>query len=269
MSEETVKPLKWNSSKAVPLLVLGGILAYCNTFTNPLVFDDILNIKDNDELNHPEHYAKNLPHKRSLVYLTFCLNKALTNLNVSSYHSVNLFIHLACGLVLYDLIRRTLLLPRWRGRFSSSAASGYAFAIAFLWLLHPLNTQAVTYIVQRFESMMGLFYFLTVYCLLRSATGCRWFWGIGSLVSYILGFACKEVIVPAPILLFLFDRTFLAAPANEPSERVEFSSTFSVIRKRWLLYVCFAVLMAWQLSTVLDVAFGGNANPEWGPPKKA
>jgi hypothetical protein len=94
--------------------------------------------------------------------------------------------------------------------------------VALLWTLHPLQTESVTYIVQRAESLMGLFYLQTLYCFIRGICAERadasdplagrasWVWYVLSVASCLLGMATKEVLVSAPLIVLLYDRTFLA-----------------------------------------------------------
>lgn len=87
--------------------------------------------------------------------------------NVWGYHALNLVVHLLAGLALFGVVRRTLTSPPLRARFGAAATS-LAFVVAAIWLVHPLQTESVTYIVQRVESLMGLFYLLTLYCAIRA-----------------------------------------------------------------------------------------------------
>src|SRR5208283_3618464 len=91
-----------------------------------------------------------------------------------------------------------------------------------LWILHPLQTESVTYIIQRAESLMGLFYLLTLYCFIRGVqaddrTKNRWF-GF-SIAACLFGMAVKEVMVTAPLVVLLYDRTFLAGSFREALRR--------------------------------------------------
>src|SRR6185369_8786768 len=103
---------------------------------------------------------------RPLVNLSLALNYAISGSNVWSYHALNILIHLAAGLVLFGLVRRTL------STFNFQASTASACAVALLWTLHPLQTESVTYVVQRAESLMGLCYLLTLYGFIRG-TECR------------------------------------------------------------------------------------------------
>src|SRR4029079_6270999 len=87
--------------------------------------------------------------------------------NVRGYHLLNLLLHVLAALVLFRVIRRTLRSPRLRARFGV-VATPLAFSSALIWIVHPLLTDAVTYVAQRTEVLMGLFFFLTLYCSIRA-----------------------------------------------------------------------------------------------------
>ncbi len=106
-----------------------------------------------------------LENQRPVVFLSLSLNYALGAFDVRGYHVVNLLVHLVAGLTLFGIVRRTLCLPLLACKYGTRA-NVLAFAIALLWLVHPLQTQAVTYTIQRCESMMGMFYLLALYALL-------------------------------------------------------------------------------------------------------
>ena len=96
------------------------------------------------------------------------LNYACGRFEVWGYHAVNVSIHILAAIVLFGILRRTFLLPTFQDRFRG-AATPLALVIALIWALHPLQVEAVTYVVQRAESLMGLFYLLTLYCVIRGA----------------------------------------------------------------------------------------------------
>ena len=132
--------------------------------------------------------------------------------NVWGYHAFNLAIHLASALTLFGVVRRTLERRRvpkpgseTRLRNPASLSTQVAFAVALLWVVHPLTTSAVTYVIQRVESLMGLFYLLTLYCTIRASALDRRFrwWVAGAIGACALGMATKEVMVSAPIMAAL------------------------------------------------------------------
>jgi len=233
--------------KFIPLLVIAaGLLAYHNSFTGPFIYDDLPSILTNLSIRHlwPIWHALSPPHEggitvegRPLVNLSLAVNYAFGGYNVWGYHVVNLAIHLLAGLTLLGVVRRTLLRPVLRERFGA-AANELAVATAVLWTVHPLQTESVTYVVQRAESIMGLCYLLTLYCFIRGAESRRpgvWY-GV-SVVACGLGMASKEVMVSAPLMVLLYDRTFLSGSFRE------------AWRRRWPLYLGLAA--GWILLGVL------------------
>ena len=171
--------------------------------------------------------------------------------NPVGHHILNIFIHLAATLTLYGVVRRSLLRPRFGDRFAGRAPY-LAFAAALLWMAHPLQTQCVTYIIQRGESMAGLFYMLILYAMLRAdesedQEGYSWLrfaWYMLAVVSVVLGYASKETMASVPGAVILFDRIFLARSIRE------------MIRRRWIFYLFFlltwAAFTAWHLMRAQD-----------------
>jgi tetratricopeptide (TPR) repeat protein len=121
--------------------------------------------------------------------------------NARGYHVGNQLIHLLSALALFGVVRRTLLSERLRPAFAT-AAPWIAGATALLWVVHPLTTAAVTYLVQRAESLMGLFYLLTLYCAIRATEGTRaGAWTVAAVVCSGLGMGTKETMVGAPLVV--------------------------------------------------------------------
>ena len=193
------------------LLVLAGILVYMNSLSAPFILDDTYRIESNTSIRQWSDLHEVLGNtSRPMVNLTLAVNYALGGLNVTGYHIFNIIVHIAASLVLFQILRRTFCSQLL---YSSLAepSDRLAFAVALIWLVHPLNTQAVTYTIQRGESMMGLFYLLTLYSVILSVqTGRKWSWTIVAILSCILGMATKEVMATAPLVVLLYDRTFLA-----------------------------------------------------------
>ena len=147
---------------------------------------------------------------RPLVYLSFALNYYFGRLNPFGYHLVNLFIHLAAGVVVFFLFRVTLRLAR-SDLEPGSGDDLAALAAAALWLSHPLNIQAVTYTVQRMASMAALFYLaaMLAYAHGRLRKGRRPFLlGLAGLFA-VMAMMCKENAATLPLALFLYEWIFL------------------------------------------------------------
>jgi len=197
---------------AVLLLLLGG-LAYAGSFGGVFVFDDYMGIVENPKIR--DLAGSVLVSSRPLTGFTFHLNYLLGGLDPTWYHAVNLSVHLAAGLLLFGLVRRTLSLPALAVGLGGPARLA-AFVAAAFWLVHPLQTESVTYISQRAESMTGMFYLLTLYAFVRAARSPhmdRWY--TVSIVSCALGMATKPSMVTAPVLVLLFDRAFLGRSLAE------------------------------------------------------
>ena len=239
------------------LIALTALAAYHNSFQVPPMMDDTYAIAQNptirdlgfwrDILQPPPNTTVS---GRPFLNLTVAINYAISGLEVWSYHILNLLIHIAAGLALFGCVRRTLQLPSLRARWGADADL-LALAIALLWTLHPLQTESVTYIIQRAESLMGLFYLLTVYCYLRSVdspTPGRW--QLLAVVVCVLGMSTKEVMVTVPIMVLLHDRAFAGG------------SFRAAWRQRWPLHV--GLFLTWIVVAALVASTGGNRNGSVG-----
>lgn len=191
------------------VLVLAGVAVYANSFYGIFLFDDGYHILRNDTIHHLFPPWDLLAARRPVVYITLAINYAISQLEPWSYHALNLVVHILASLTLYGVVRQTLTLKSLHKKYGQSSYH-LAGAIALIWLVHPLQTQSVTYIIQRGESLMGLFYLFTLYSLIRSTKSnspMRW-WLIG-IASCALGMGSKAVMVTAPVTMLLYDRIFL------------------------------------------------------------
>ena len=196
---------------APAILLLAVALAYANGLRGPFVFDDIPSIVIDPELARVWPGAERfLERSRTITTLSFALNRARSGLDPLGYHLVNVVVHALAGLTLFGVVRRTLALPRFARR-SERDGPTLALIVAALWLLHPLQTESVTYVVQRAESLMGLFYLLTLYATIRAATSARDAgWQALAVLACALGMGSKPVMVTAPLVILAYDRVFLA-----------------------------------------------------------
>jgi len=230
-------------------IVFAALIAYANSFSGVFVYDDEPAILLNPTIRSLSAVWQTLcppadttVSGRPVANLTFALNHAFGGTQVWGYHALNLLIHILAALTLFGIVRRTLskswLPPTAPASGNQKPGNGkpaavarpqtqdtapqastlrpadatlLAFGAALLWTLHPVQTEAVTYIVQRVESLMGLFFLFTFYCFVRSLGSPRATrWRVLAVVACLLGMGTKEVTATAPLLLFLFDRTFVA-----------------------------------------------------------
>ena len=239
-SPET-SPTRGRTFALAGAIAAAAALAYGRTFQAPLIFDDASSISGNPTLRHLAAAvwppAGATVSGRPVLNLSLALDYAVSGTAVWSYHATNLLIHVLAGLTLFGIVRRTL------GRRAAASAPQVAFCAALLWTLHPLLTESVTYVVQRAESLMGLFYLLTLYGVIRGAAsegpgGRRWY--ALSLCACLAGMGTKEVMATAPLVVLLYDRTFLAG---------SFAGAWR--RRRWVycgLFATWVFLLALVLS---------------------
>lgn len=196
----------------------------------PFLWDDLPSIVSNETIRTlwalPGALAPPLETPmagRPIVNLSLAINFALGGLHVEGYHWWNIGVHVICAVLLYAIVRRTLS-GRRLGSLFGNGARVPALMAALIWMSHPMQTEAVDYVTQRTESMMGLFLLLTLYGAVRSMEEPRaaW-WQAVAVLSCVLGMACKASMVAAPVIVLLYDRTF----ASE-------STIVALRRRRWL-----------------------------------
>ncbi len=214
------------------------LFVYSNSYDGVFVYDDGRNIEENPYIRDismfewlwrtPEGTTLS---ERPVAQWTLAFNYAFGGLSVQGYHVVNVAIHMASAVLLFLLIRHVALcVPACREK--PWRVSWAAFAAAIWWAVHPLQTQAVTYIIQRTEALAAMFYLATLYFAARSRSGNRaYLWGGLSVVVCLLGIGAKEIVVSAPAAVMLYDWVFGAKT---------FKETF---RERKILYV--ALFMCW------------------------
>lgn len=243
----------WPLAAAVTIFALLA-LVYGRALDAPLVFDDHSSVVDNPSIRRlwPLIGTVDAPGPlnpppqactagRPLVNLSLAMNYYFGGLNPRGYHLFNLLVHSLSALLLWAIVRRTLRLEYFQERFSSTA-DWLALCTALVWAVHPLQTEAVEYITQRTELMVGYFYLATLYASLRywdaTSLGQRAGWLAIATCSCLAGMGSKEVMVSAPLVVLLFERTF-------------FTGSFSgALRRSWPLYAGLAV--GWLLLTALN-----------------
>ena len=208
----TARPMKNNLHLLLAAVVL-TVLAYLPSLRGPFLWDDLSEIRDNPAIRtlmppwRPMLEGGELPH-RPLPYFTFALNYAVHGLEPTGFHVVNVAIHLANGLLVWWIVRESL---RRQGRLASDRADVAAVATAAVWLVHPLATQAVSYLYQRIELMAALAALGTLAAAM-AARGSRQprRWLALSVACCATGMACKEWVVVVPIVVLLYDLAFMS-----------------------------------------------------------
>jgi tetratricopeptide (TPR) repeat protein len=239
--------------RCAAIILAAGIAAYANGLTDHFVgFNAQRSLVDNPDIRSlwPLDRAMGLHLagdaasadggplvRRPVLSLSFALGYALHGPRAWGFQAGNLLIHFGAALLLFGLVRRTLRAPRLAYRWAQSS-DFLATIIATLWVVHPLTTESVTYVIQRAESLASLFALATLYA------ACRFFeapqrlaWAIGAVVFCALGLATKESVAALPLLVWLYDASFFTG-----------SPAASLRRRRALLL---ALALTWMIPAVL------------------
>ena len=200
-------------------------LIYSSNLTGPFVFDDGRNIRDNPAIRLTDlswHGLKEAATKsplpnRPLAYVSFALNFYVNGYRTVGFRLVNILIHILAGVCLYFLLKTTLGLPALQPRFGNTRWLPYMAVL--IWLVHPLHTQSVTYIVQRMNSMAGMFYILSLLCYARSrlteVPTFKWLLVVACLMSGILALAAKETAATLPVFILIYEWFFFQDLSRE------------------------------------------------------
>ena len=155
------------------IFVILGFGAYSNTLQAPFYFDDYQNILKNSAIRMEQLNLSGLMKAwtegtvpgRPVANISFALNYYFHQYDVMGYHLVNLAIHLLTGISLFFLFKAVLGSPGLQKTCRNP--TWIAFFAALLWMVHPIQTQSVTYVVQRMNSLAGLFSVLSILCYSR------------------------------------------------------------------------------------------------------
>ncbi len=204
---------------AIGLIAGVAFLAYSNTFSVPFQFDDKPNILDNpnvqiraftwdqlDQLVRGTYWVS----IRVFSYFTLALNYYFGGFEVFGYHLVNFFVHVAAGILVYWFVFLTLNLPSLKEKYGSISYKAALFT-GLIFISHPVQTQAVTYIVQRMTSMAAMFYLLSLILYIKgrlSRGNSRFFYYGGTLLIYLLGVFTKENTAILPLFIALYEFYF-------------------------------------------------------------
>ena len=233
---------------AVLSLAIILLAIYSNSFDCAWHFDDEPNITENpnlhmtefswEQINRALKSDRNNPHffYRPVACLSFALNHYFGGLNVFGYHLINLLVHYLSSVLLFLFIFNTLNLPSLKGRYSSNAYAIALLATVF-WAINPIQTQAVTYIVQRMAALAAMFYILSMYFYLKARTatrtGARAAFLFSCGLSFALALGSKENAAMLPLSLFLYEAILIQKD----------TTLFFRRNLKWLVLICSIILL--------------------------
>lgn len=202
------------------IIIVAALLAYSNSFNCSFQFDDVANITDQTIIKDLSSFTdirvwSNI-NIRPLSMFSFAINYHLGQLDVTGYHIVNLIIHIISGFLVFLLIKKVLSIY-FSSKETTTTIIWLSLFVALIFTLHPIQTQSVTYIVQRMTSLSGLFYLLAVYLYLLGRTkhskngfsSSVLLLYIAVVVSALLSLISKQIAVTIPLALLLIEVCFI------------------------------------------------------------
>lgn len=254
MTRNTGQAGAWGMVAAAGVLAIVLWAIYGQALDAPFVFDDRTSVLENDSITKlwplvgsngapgPLNPSPGMPTSgRPLVNLTLAINYHFGEFRPWGYHAFNLAVHFVSTLLVLLITRQILELDFFGGRFTG-VSGVLAFLTALLWAVHPLQIETVVYVTQRTELMVGLFYLVTVYASLRywsaETERERGSWLAIATAACAAGMACKEVMVTAPVVVLLMERTLVSGSFRR------------ALAKSWRLYV--GLSAGWVVLAVLN-----------------
>lgn len=229
------------------LYLVIGIVIYSNTFHVPFIFDDYHRIVQNDSIKRNEIFYQ-LNVSRYIGYVSFALNYKINQLNTNGYHVVNTIIHIINSFLVYLLAYHLLStgnnpLSQLRNLFS--------FFAGLLFLVHPIQTQAVTYIIQRFTSLAALFSLGAILCYIkfRMAAPAAKSWYVMSIISALFAYKTKENTATLPFMILTLEFIFFNDTALKTGKRILYALPYFIL-------IAVIPLSFMHASTTLKEAWG-------------
>jgi tetratricopeptide (TPR) repeat protein len=200
------------------LICVAGMLVYSNTFQSSFHFDDQTSILHNVAIRNLSDLKTifSFSPSRFVTYLSFGLNYTAGGVDVIGYHIANLAIHLLAALMVWLLARQVLRMSTMRQSGIAKAASLVPLLAGLIFVAHPVQTQAVTYIAQRAALLATLFYLLSLYLYgegrrrqiantsIGVIAGCY----AAAFTAAVLGALSKETVLSLPFAVVLYEIFF-------------------------------------------------------------
>jgi hypothetical protein len=231
-------------SLAIIILIASPLIAYSGSFSGDFHFDDyqLLNNKYYHSIsNIPSLFLSDRgPDTRPVTNATFMINYQYCGLNVNCYHAVNFVIHAVNGIVLFLFLLITLK-PYFPKRFGE-----VSFFVSLLFLVHPIQTGAVTYIVQRYEILTAMFVLFTLLFIRIYIEKKNKIFVIIAILCSSLAMGSKEIAVALPFIVFLYDLIIVS------------EGHMREVKKRWWMHILFfstLLILMYFMRFSLDIFF--------------
>ncbi|MGE5615107.1 MAG: tetratricopeptide repeat protein [Bacillota bacterium] len=208
------------------IVAIAAGIAYCNSFVVPFHLDDFGSISNNYAIhrlfNFPElwkFYAN-----RIILYITLSINYAIHGTAVEGYHAVNLFIHIVNGCLFYTILKKLLSLQYFKGKDLSRYRYAVSLAAAMLFVSHPIQVNAVTYIVQRTASLAACFYMSAILFYINYRIFDKWHYLLSTVLFTIMAMFTKENTATIPFMLLFTELMFFLG--YKKTSRIKMAGVF-------------------------------------------
>ena len=211
-----VRAMKWLEKKlqikflSYGIITAFALLAYCNSFSVPFTLDDFGSISNNNAIHQLfdfpalwKFYAN-----RIVLYFTLSLNYAVHDNGVEGYHIVNLIIHLLNGILFYLILRKVFSFDYFKGKLLRRYEKSVSLIAAVMFVTHPMQVNAVTYIVQRTASLAACFYLLAILFFIKYRLQDKPYQLILTVLFTATAMFTKENTITIPFLLLLIELMF-------------------------------------------------------------
>ena len=252
--KDTVDRLTMRPLFVCAILAAVAVATYVGALRGDFQYDDLYTILINPHLDRWQTFVGHFDHMvRPLLYATFLLDRSLYGNNATGYHLLNLLLHLGSGLLVYRILTRAV----------TEETKYVPFWTALLFLIHPIQTETVTYISGRASGLMAFWYLLALFLYIKEADGTsghviRRLYRVGALLCFMLSVASKEPAGTFPLALLLWDVVV---------RRLTGDSLRAAILSHQLLFWLIIVLvgaLAWQHPRYADLAqFSLGIRPLW------
>ncbi|MBU2521796.1 MAG: hypothetical protein KKD50_06165 [Proteobacteria bacterium] len=235
---------------AIFLISAIATIIYSNSFDCTFHFDDQQAIVENYAVHRFDLKEIFSTSNRPILDITLAVNYYFGKLNVFGYHLVNLLLHISNGIMLYLIILWTTALSSIKEKYQERSYRIALYA-SLIFISHPIQTQAVTYIVSRSSVLATTFYLLTLLLFIRAESGeqraeslvgqraknstlfaLRSLLLLGAFFSSCLGMGTKQIVATLPLMLLIYDFYFLS------------DGDFKILKRRYLFHLALFSTMA-------------------------
>ena len=276
MNNQETLPSENRYVLAVTLIIILVWICYGTTLNNAWHFDDFPGIIENPNIHMESISLDSVYHAmfkskggestsklyRPVSNISLALNWYWGRGRVQGYHLVNIILHILTAISLYSLIRCLAMTPMLRLRIRNDLLSPQiALLAAAMWAIHPINTQAVTMVIQRMAVLAALFNTLGMLCYLKARQSNlphrRMQWWVLTILCYLAGIGSKENAVMLPAALVLVEILFFQGwKINDLSGRVFFRLFIGAILFSLLGFILMTLFVGDDPITAIAKGYG-------------